>query len=259
MKNRKTTVDLHVHFGQYYNVYYEPSIVIKCLFNNGIKEVWASSTTSCINWETEEEKRWLVHKIDKEITEAVLTANKYKMKFTPLYWVIPKRYIDGESVASIIRDSPYKGFKIHPRCGEWSKNIPLIHNLFEEVCICARKHSMPILIHTGIDAVDAPNRFEEFFSKYNDVKFVLAHCKDTDKIIDMFGKYSNVYGDTAFCPDESYKKIREYGFRDRMQIGTDFPITHWVEKHRNQPLVDEEELTLSYKKLKQKTIKFSKE
>ena len=249
MKKQNATVDLHVHFGQYYNIYYQPSTIIKCLHNNGIKEIWESSTTSCINWKNQEEKNQLLHDIETEIIEAVSTANKYAINFIPLYWVIPKRRLEGETIEDIVKNSPYKGFKIHPRCGEWSENTPFVRDLFEEVCICAEKYAMPILIHTGINFVDAPDRFEEFFLKYSGVKFVLAHCKDTDKIIDLFSKYNNVYGDTSFCPNESYNKICKYGFKDRMQTGTDFPIPHWIEERGNKSFVDEKELNLSYKKL----------
>ncbi len=252
MKKQNATVDLHVHFGQYYKIYYQPSTIIKCLHNNGIKEIWASSTTSCINWKNQDEKNQLLQDIEMEIKEAVFTANKYSINFTPLYWVIPQRHLEGESVEGIVKNSLYKGFKIHPRCGKWIENTPFIRELFEEVCVCANKYDMPILIHTGLDIVDAPDRFEEYFLKYSDVKFVLAHCKDTDKIIDLFSKYNNVYGDTSFCPNESYNKICEYGFSDRMQSGTDFPIPHWMKATKNESFLDEKELTLCYKKLKNK-------
>lgn len=246
MKSQKVAADLHVHFGQYFDIYYQPATIIKCLHNNGIKEVWASSTTSCIEWKTQAEKHQLLQNIEKEITEAVMAANEYAIKLTPLYWVIPKRHLEGESIEDVIKNSLYKGFKIHPKCGEWSQNTPFIWKLFDEVCMYAQKHDMPILIHTGIEAVDIPNRFEEFFAKYNSVKFVLAHCKDTNKIVEMFSKYSNVYGDNSICPDEGYAEICKCGFKDRMQTGTDFPIPHWIEKRGSETLADEQELTLCY-------------
>ena len=81
MKKQNATVDLHVHFGQYYKTYYQPSTIIKCLYNNGIKEIWASSTTSCINWKNQDEKKQLLQDIEMEIKEAVFTANKYSINF----------------------------------------------------------------------------------------------------------------------------------------------------------------------------------
>lgn len=235
--------DYHVHCGQYYENYYQPASIIKALYNNGIKNAWLSSTTSCIEWSNHKEKEYLIKHINDEIEEAVLTANKLGLNLTPLYWVLPQRHIDGESVEDVIRYSYYKGFKIHTRVGDWSNDTPFIRNLFDRVCLCAEKYTFPILIHTGVDIVDSPNRFEEYFSKYKSVKFVLAHCKEISKIIELFKKYSNVYGDSAFCPEESYNIICEMGFKNRLQYGTDFPIMCLNNK-------SEKELRLYYKKIK---------
>ena len=241
--------DCHVHCGQYYEQYYQPASIVKALYNNGIKNAWLSSTTSCIEWSNQEEKEYLIRHIDDEIEEAVLTANDLGLNLTPLYWVIPQRHIDGEIVEDVIRYSYYKGFKIHTKVGGWDKDTAFTRKLFNEVCFCAEKYHFPILIHTGMDIVDSPKRFEKYFSNYKNVKFVLAHCKNTDEIIDLFSKYNNVFGDTSFCPIESYNKICEYGFSERMQSGTDFPIPHWIKAIKKEAFPDEEELTLCYKKL----------
>lgn len=235
--------DYHVHCGQYYENYYQPASIINALYNNGIKNAWISSTTSCIEWSNQEEKEYLIKHINDEIEEAILTANKLDLTLTPLYWVIPQRHIDGESVKSVIKNSHYKGFKIHTKVGEWQNDTPFVRNLFNEVCLCADKYSYPILIHTGVDIVDSPNRFEEYFSNYKNVKFVLAHCKESATIIELFKKYPNVYGDTAFCPKESYDLISKMGFKNRLQYGTDFPIMFLNNKA-------EKKLNSSYKKTK---------
>ena len=94
-----------------------------------------------------------------------------------------------------------------------------------------------------MDTVDSPKRFEEYFSKYKNVKFVLAHCKESATIIELFKKYPNVYGDTAFCPKESYDLISKMGFKNRLQYGTDFPIMFLHNKA-------EKKLSLSYKNIK---------
>ena len=225
MKKPKITADYHVHCGQYYETYYQPSTIIKSLYKNGIKEAWISSTTSCIEWTNLEEKEYLLKHIEEEITEAVFTAKKLGIELTPLYWVIPKRHFEGDKITMIMDNSLYKGFKIHPRIGDWN----IANQLFEEICHYASNHNLPILIHTGTDNIDSPKRFETYFSKYKTVKFILAHCKDTKNIIKIFSNFNNVCGDTAFCPKESYEEIKLAGFKDRIQFGTDFPITHWFE------------------------------
>jgi len=229
-KQIKITADYHVHCGQFEETYYSAEMVMKVLHENGIKDVWLSSTSSCVKWENAKEKKEILSLIANEMQEAVLYAKEFDMNLTPLYWVMPQRYIEGESVANIMDNSIYKGFKIHPKFDDWDKGNPYADILFEEVCDYALKHNMPILIHTGYDENVLPNRFESFFKIYSQVKFILAHCKDAFPIIEMMKKYNNVYGDLAFCPQDSYNAIYLAGFKNRMQSGTDFPLTAWFEQ-----------------------------
>ena len=78
------------------------------------------------------------------------------------------------------------------------------------------------------------------------MRFVLAHCKDVEGVIDIFKKYKNVYGDTAFSSKRTCNEIFKAGFRNRMLFGTDFPITHWFESSNNGYEVLEENLSSSY-------------
>lgn len=239
MDKVKTTSDYHVHCGQYFDNYYQPATIIKCLYNNGIKNAWISSTTSCIDWSNSEEKEYLINHVNDEIQEAVLTAKDLNMNLIPLYWVVPRRHMEGETIEDILINSYYKGFKIHTKVGEWQFDTIDIMRLFEEVCLCAQKYNIPILIHTGVDSTDSPKRFEKFFAKYNSVKFVLAHCKDSEAIISILKKYNNVYGDISFCPEASFSKICEYGLKSRILFATDFPVSHWIYKMSNKRLSEQ--------------------
>ncbi len=241
--------DYHVHCGQFYDTYYQPSDIIKAIHNNGIKELWISSTTSCISWQNEEEKAYILQHIDDELREAIVEAQSYKIKITPLYWVLPQRKKEGESIEKIMDNSLYKGFKIHPKIGDWSLNDPLIEALMNEVCMYASKHGLPILIHTGVDEIDSPAKFEHFFEKCNTVTFVLAHCKNVEAVIEMFSKHKNVYGDISFCPQMCYNRIYNMGFADRLLIGTDFPITHWCSNEIKASVIPKSELISNYKKV----------
>jgi len=117
-----------------------------------------------------------------------------------------------------------------------------------EVCTYASKHGLPILIHTGVDEIDSPQKFECFFDKYKTVKFVLAHCKNVEAVIEMFSKYENVCGDISFCPQMCYNRIYNMGFADRLLIGTDFPITHWFSNEIKVSKAPRSELISNYKK-----------
>lgn len=218
------TFDCHVHFGQYNQIYYQPSMVVKALYKSGVRRVWVSSTTACIAPQSFEEAEYLSRHIDEEVEEAVEEANRLKMTLVPLYWAVPERYCALDKVNC----SMYAGFKVHPKVGEWvSENG---NNLFRDLCDCALKNNFPVLIHTGVDGIDSPSRFEKYFAAYPEVTFVLAHCRNAGDVIRLFGKYDNLLGDTAFCASDGYKSICRAGYKSRMLWGTDFPITHWCNR-----------------------------
>lgn len=225
MKNpEKPDFDCHVHFGQYNHIYYQPYLIIRALHRNGVRRAWVSSTTACIAPDSLEEAQYLSRHIDQEMQEATEEASKLKMTLLPLYWAVPGRYCALEKVDGAM----YAGFKIHPKIGEWGNEIG--NNLFRDICICACENHFPVLIHTGVDAVDWPSRFEKYFTGYPEVTFVLAHCRNVGEVLRLFEKYGNVLGDTAFCPTDNYKRICRAGFKTRMLFGTDFPVTHWCER-----------------------------
>ena len=167
---------------------------------------------------------------------------------TPLYWVVPRRHFEGERVADVMNGSLYKGFKVHPQTPDWN-GVGDVSRLFQEICLYAAKYEYPILIHTGEDEVTRPDRFEKYFQEFSSVRFVLAHCKEASKIIPLFRKYENLRGDTAFCPADSYREISRAGFANRMQTGTDFPISEWYDRQRKNSTPSARYLTERYKKI----------
>lgn len=222
--------------------------MIGALAANGVKEAWGSSTTACLRWTTPEEKQRIVSHIADEIKEALLAAKQYDIRFIPLYRVVPKLHSEGLRVKEVMDSSPYRGFKIHP-LDEGFENEFLANSLMEEVCEYASAHQFPVLIHTGEDLCVAPERFETFFGRFRNVKFVLAHCKEAERVIRLFKKHANVFGDTAFCPYESYHKICECGYGNRIQTGTDFPVTHWFGSDKKCGRVSKRALISNYKKV----------
>ena len=229
MKASAGLADYHTHCGQYYDVFFDPKSIIEVMSANGIREAWISSTTSCVTWKTQKEKKELIEWIDHEIDVACMTAQKHGMDLTPLYWVLPKRHSEGESISDVMNGSRYRGFKIHPALKEWNSGAYETEKLFDEICQYASGKNMPVLIHTGEDSEVRPERFEPYFEKYSSVSFYLAHCKEASRIIHLFKKHENVFGDTAFCPEDSFLSICRAGYGNRMHMGTDFPITSWYE------------------------------
>ena len=228
LKNIKEKIfDFHVHIGQFEEIYYSPHKIIEVLHLCGVSGAYISSTTSCIQWSNDKEKFLITEHIKDEFNEAIENAKELNFDVRPLYWVIPQRHFDGDKLEEIFRETEYKGFKIHPRAHEWNLSDERIKNLMNEICGFASIKKFPILIHTGICEFERPEKFEEFYKKYPEVIFILAHCKAVKSVIKLFSKYKNIYGDTAFCDFSSLKEINEAGFSERMLFGTDFPITNF--------------------------------
>ena len=247
LQNGKLIADYHIHFGQFYNVYYQPSTVISVLAACGVKTVWGSSTTACLRWKTDEEKKYILTHIEDEIKEALFVAERRNVELKAFYRVIPKLHFEGVRIEKFMDNAAhYNGFKIHP-LDEGYEDKSAINELMEEVCEYASKYRLPILIHTGENGSDAPDRFEKFFEKFDNVHFVIAHCKQAMKVISLFQKYDNIFGDTAFCSKDSFNLICECGYANKMRFGTDFPATHWFFSAKKSLIPSRKELLNDYK------------
>ena len=62
----------------YYENYYQPASIIKALYNNGIKNAWISSTTSCIEWSNDKEKDITAYRM---VSDYVKSNNKKNFIF----------------------------------------------------------------------------------------------------------------------------------------------------------------------------------
>jgi len=67
-----SAVDYHIHIGQFYDEYYQPSAVIRALGICGVKDAWVSSSGSFASWNNEQEKSHVLRYIESEIEEALL-------------------------------------------------------------------------------------------------------------------------------------------------------------------------------------------
>jgi len=211
--------DSHVHIGWFKEKYYDFEPVFEAVFTSGkINEIAYSSTTSCV-------KDVKYNIIVKEI-EAV--QKKYSSVAIPLFWFVPD-YINQEVKINVtMRELKYGGFKLHPLGNNWNfekdtRQMKVLHEIFDY----ADKNKYPILIHTGENGVDRPNRFERFFGEYKNARIILAHCRPADETIEMMIKYGNVFCDTSFATPKRIEQIKNAGFTERIIFGTDFPITHF--------------------------------
>ncbi len=237
--------DYHVHIGQFNEIYYDYHDVFFAVKENGISEITLAYLTPKFN----DEKCAVdfYHAVVEELKQAKQYANKIGLIINILHWAEPLLFSARISLNKIFENFEYKGIALHPVLHDWSKSHA---DKLTEIFKFADFHNLPIYIHTGCSECDQPLQFEKWFKDFPKVEVHLAHCKDPKAIISLFSKYKNIYGDTAFCPSDSYNAICEAGFKDRMFYGTDFPITHYYEqinnKNRNN---DKKILTTHYAKL----------
>ena len=240
MNYLNSKVDYHVHFGQWYNVYYSAASVFDSVKASGVEEIWFSSTSSCkyckesldvINKNLDSScfptASELYNFIKNEVLEAIEYAKKINLKVVPLYWVIPEIHFSDSANISIekaMKEVPYKGFKLHPRGNHWDLSDKKTFELAENVFSYANDHNLHILIHCGCDDFEKPTLFETFIAKYQKVQVQLAHCRPVEETLYMLKKYSNTICDTAFVSEEIQKEIIAAGFGNRIVNGSDFPI-----------------------------------
>jgi len=232
-------LDSHIHIGQFKEEYYNYEKLFGVIFNsNKIDRIIYSSTSCCLDY----------IKYNSIYIEIYEILKVYPINIAlPLFWMIPNFINQGLNINTIMSELPYGGFKLHPYINKWDfekdiKQNELLHEIFDY----AEKNKIHILIHTGESYIDRPNRFEKYFSEYNNVKIILAHCRPSNETIKLMKKYDNIYGDTAFTSSESIKEIKLAGYYDRLIFGTDFPITHYYNKDKNISLEDQYKIDIKY-------------
>ncbi|GHT22731.1 hypothetical protein AGMMS4957_13320 [Bacteroidia bacterium] len=210
-------IDHHIHIGQFYEQYYNPTDILRIVAEAGVGGCYYSSTSSC-------KEGVKLSAVEQEIIACTKQFSPDMMQ--PLLWYMPDYIHQGITVDKAFDNIPYRGIKLHPR-NKWdlndSKHLDCLHSLFG----FADAHRLPITIHTGADEYEKPCFFEQFFDKYKNANIILAHCRPLDNAIAMFKKYPNLKGDTAFVPKENIQTIIDSGFKERLLTGSDFPITHY--------------------------------
>lgn len=219
--------DYHTHMGQFEEIYYNPYKIVEVLAACGIEGAYISSTTSCISWDDENEKKHIIDHIIDECQEAMTTAKRLHLNLKVLLWVIPERYLEGDSVEKMMREFPYGAFKIHPRAHDWNLSDKRICSLMNEICVYAMANKLPIVIHTGVKDFEDPKKFEKWFSDYPSVKFQIAHCKNVGRVAEILENHKNVICDISMGSMSDIKFLINKGLLTQIVFGSDFPITNY--------------------------------
>jgi len=213
-------IDNHVHIGQYKETYYDPFEILDIVMSAGMEGMSFSSTSSCIDDIQYSE-------IEKEITIFLSQISYNTEIIRPFLWYIPDYINQNIKIEEFFTGIPYKGIKIHPYAQSWDLNnirhIETLHSLFDY----AGRNTKPVLIHTGNSGIDNADRFELFINEYRSTKCILAHCRPLDITINLLNKYDNAYCDISFTSKTNIQKIISSGLKNKIILGSDFPITHY--------------------------------
>lgn len=104
----------------------------------------------------------------------------------------------------------------------------------------ARKHQLPVLLHTGTTFVSKapidctlPRHLDDVAQRFPDVKIILAHLGHPyeGETVAVIRKHPNLYADiSALCYRpwqlfHSLMLVHEYNVWEKLLLGTDFPVT----------------------------------
>lgn len=202
--------DVHIHIGQFYNIYTTPTELRIFLDSVGVECIVASSTTIC---------KGDYEKVIYEIKELKVLCGEQVL---PVLWILPQILKDGGLEFFLDSGIQWRCVKIHPQLHPeaWLPD----KNELEMVLSLADKLDVPLLIHTGEREGCYPSLYEKAFANNPNIAFILAHGRPLDEAIEMMKKYPNVWVDTAFMPTDNIKKLCDENLSDRVLWGSDYPI-----------------------------------
>ena len=115
------------------------------------------------------------------------------------------------------------GLKFHPFL---SRKL-VTSNRINPYLALARKHDLPILIHTALDEYSYIDSIKELALNNKDLTFIAAHLElgsDHLHALKVLKETPNLYGDTAWVEPSLLKNIIQDGLIDKVCFGSDTPI-----------------------------------
>lgn len=221
-------IDYHIHIGQFYETYYDSHEVFEAISRNAeqfeITEARYSSTSSC-RYDVE------LFRIEEEIEYAQKFSSSI-LKVHPYFWLVPEYAEQKIDIEKSMEKFNYCGIKIHPFSHKWDLQKQNHIKLLRDAFSYANEHKLSVLIHTGVESCCSPERFENFFDKFGNINFILAHSAPLEVTAKIIEKHKNVYCDVAFCDENYIKKIKRYVPKGKILFGTDFPVTHYLAEEK---------------------------
>lgn len=200
-------IDIHVHFGQFDNIYFNPDQIIDNLIKIGIKRIGLMPT---------------IRKNGDNILEAhnnmKRIVDKYGNYIIPIMWV---HYSTKEKdMNMMLKDLPYKILKVHGYIHDWYKHP----NELKKVIDISRKNNLLVMFHTGGRKESYAFKYKKICKDNPDIFFILAHSRPIKGTINIMKEFPNVYCDISFTPIKHILLLKEHHLVERVLWGTDSPI-----------------------------------
>ena len=125
-----------------------------------------------------------------------------------------------DEVARCVGDMGFIGIKMHTYAAAVHPNGTAGHRVFKT----ARKHGVPVMIHTGSGMPFAsPLNIINPAKAFPDVNMIMAHLGTmllADEVDFCFGQCANIYGDTSWTAGYLLRRYIR-GFGDRLMLASD--------------------------------------
>lgn len=233
-------IDNHIHIGQFKEIYNDPIEVIQIVMEYCRDGLCFSSLIAC-------DENIAYTKAEKEIENVLAHINWQPEIVRPFFWYNPCYAKQGVMFKKVMQELPYKGVKLHPLANHFDLNDPKITSILHTIFSYAGEYNLPVLIHTGHSGVDSADIFSHFFPLYPTTRFILAHCRPLANTINLMRNFPNVYGDTAFLPEDHLQEIIKEGLAGKMILGSDFPVTNY---YNNEKVDLKKQYNSDYEQLK---------
>lgn len=202
-------IDSHIHVGQFFDLYFAPSIIHKLMEQIEVDYYAVSSTTMCDE------------NYPKVIDELQALIDLDGDKVLPIMWITPEG-LKGNIAWFLESSIKWKCLKVHPflHQHDWIPNGAQ----FSEVIDIARELRVPILIHTGDEDCCRSGMYESMIANNPDISFILAHGRPLNQALKLARTYSNAYADSAFMSIADMEQFVKAGIPNKLLWGTDMCI-----------------------------------
>lgn len=200
-------IDIHVHYGQFEEIFFDGIQVISNLEKIGINQIGLMPL--------------LTKNGDNIFSSHQILCKMMKMydnKIIPIFWIHPKT--KREDIVSMLDELPYKILKVHGYLHDWHKFPKSLYALLN----ISRKKNIPIMFHTGGRKESYAFSYKTICMNNPDITFILAHSRPVKGTINIMRECQNVYCDISFTSIKDISLLCENGMTNKMLWGTDYPV-----------------------------------